>query len=198
MYLLLRALWARIGPHLQLLILLLGCLGAAPPAEAAQQVCHAAARAIASETGIPEEVLFQLAPTSRDARDLWPWTIRIAGETAQRFGTRDAALVYAYARFKRGARHFSIGCFQIRYNPRSRAFSSIEAMFEPEANARYAAAVLLTLHRKNRTWTGALSAYHARALNIAAIPDDLGHQPLRSVQPSDRRTVRLASMPGAT
>ena len=200
MYLPLRALQARFRAYLQVLGVLVGCVAFSQSADAAPQTCQSAARVIASETGIPEEVFVQLARTNWDnpGGAASPWTITMTGETTRHFGTRNAALAYLYARFVRGARHFSVGCFHLSYDPLSSAFPSIEAMFEPEANARHAAKILLELHRENRTWASAISAYHARSPNVAAATWRANRLSARSLPPSDRGTSKSATTLSAT
>lgn len=200
MYLPLQALQARFRAYLQLLGMLLGCVAFTQSADAAPETCQTAARVTAFETGIPEEVLVQLARTNWDDPGgvASPWAVTMTGEATRHFGTQDAALAYLYARFIRGARHFLVGCFHVSYDPFSSAFPSIEAMFEPKANARQAAKILLGLHRENRTWTSAISAYHARSPNVAAAAWRANRLVAWSLSPSDRRASRSASTLSAT
>jgi soluble lytic murein transglycosylase-like protein len=82
--------------------------------------------------------------------------------TGKWFDTRAAARAYAQAHFDAGARSFDVGCFQINYRWHGQAFASIDAMFDPEANALYAARFLARLYRETGDWTEAAGAYHSR------------------------------------
>ena len=78
------------------------------------------------------------------------------------FETEDAARAYVYEHFKRGARSFDVGCFQINYKWHHEAFASIEQMFDPMANALYAARFLGALKAEKGSWVEAAGAYHSR------------------------------------
>ncbi len=84
------------------------------------------------------------------------------------FDTEDAARAYVYRHFKRGARSFDLGCFQINYKWHGKAFDSIEAMFDPQKNALYAASFLLELYREKGDWGAAAGAYHSRTPKLAS------------------------------
>ncbi|WP_420011413.1 transglycosylase SLT domain-containing protein [Tateyamaria sp.] len=85
------------------------------------------------------------------------------------FETEDAARAFVFKHFKRGARSFDVGCFQINYKWHSAAFESIEEMFDPVKNARYAAQFLSQLHREMGSWREAAGAYHSRTPKFAKI-----------------------------
>ena len=149
---------------LALIICLLGwpSLTGASPA----QLCDQAARTISAETGVPLDVLRALtrAETGRGlAGQLqpWPWTVNIDGSGIW-FDTEAQARQHVFRHFRQGARNFDIGCFQINYRWHGQAFGSIEEMFDPMANARYAARFLLTLHAELGDWTAAVGRYHSR------------------------------------
>lgn len=95
-------------------------LGIAPAAAATQgQLCLDAAHRAASAHDIPEEVLVALTMTETATRrdgslQPWPWAVNDAG-TSHWFDTRDAALRYAFQRYKQGARNFDVGCFQLNF-----------------------------------------------------------------------------------
>ena len=69
--------------------------------------------------------------------------------------------------FKRGAVSFDVGCFQINYKWHHEAFTSIDQMFEPLANALYAAGFLKSLYAEKGSWGAAAGAYHSRNAQYA-------------------------------
>jgi hypothetical protein len=83
------------------------------------------------------------------------------------FDTEDAARAYVFQHFKRGARSFDVGCFQINYKWHGAAFQSIDQMFDPIENARYAATFLKELYNESGDWSVAAGAYHSRTPEYA-------------------------------
>lgn len=83
------------------------------------------------------------------------------------FDDLNSAQKYVDKNMERGARSFDVGCFQINYRWHGQAFSSVEEMFEPNANALYAAEFLLTLYDELGDWTKAAGAYHSRTPKFA-------------------------------
>lgn len=134
-------------------------------------ICDRAAARTAKETGVPIDVLraIALTETGRSRRGTfapWPWTVNMEGKGVW-FATSDEALRYAERHFRRGARSFDVGCFQINYRWHGHAFASIEQMFDPLANARYAARFLGELHEEFGDWSRAAGAYHSRTPKFA-------------------------------
>ncbi len=135
-------------------------------------VCDRAARHAATETGVPLSVLWAITRTetgrSKDGQLLpWPWTVNMEG-AGKWFETEDAARAYVFKHFKRGARSFDVGCFQINYKWHGTAFRSIDQMFDPLENARYAASFLRRLYRETGDWSVAAGAYHSRTPEYAS------------------------------
>lgn len=135
------------------------------------QICDAVAHTVARETGVPASVLQAITRTEtgrkRNGRMLpWPWTVNMEGK-GMWFDTEDEARAYVFRNFKRGARSFDVGCFQINYKWHGQAFKSIEQMFEPLANARYAAKFLQELYAETGDWSDAAGAYHSRTPKYA-------------------------------
>jgi hypothetical protein len=96
----------------------------------------------------------------------WPWTVNMEGKGLW-FDTQDDARAYVYSQYKRGARSFDVGCFQINYKWHGQAFASIDAMFDPVANAVYAAEFLRGLRAEEGSWSAAAGAYHSRTPEFA-------------------------------
>ena len=67
----------------------------------------------------------------------------------------------------KAVRNLDIGCFQINLRWHGHAFASVAQMFDPLANARYAAEFLTDLHREFGDWDAAVAAYHSRTPHFA-------------------------------
>lgn len=160
---------AILGPALRAILFGLFATWLGTPASGnadMSQICDRAAAQAAAATGVPISVLkaISLTETGRDrggtARP-WPWTVNMEGKGLW-FDSREAALGYAYEHYKRGARSFDVGCFQINYKWHHEHFASIEEMFDPSANALYAANFLMSLFEASGDWETAAGAYHSR------------------------------------
>lgn len=150
-------------------------LGAAAyPLRAAQdlsQICDQAAAYASRETGVPLSVLQAISLNETGQRRggamrPWPWTVNMEGKGVW-FDTEDEARAFVYRNYKRGARSFDVGCFQINYKWHGQAFASIEEMFQPQPNALYAAKFLLELYNEKGDWSSAAGAYHSRTPKYA-------------------------------
>ena len=138
---------------------------------ATSAICENAAIIASRESGVPLDVLraISLTETGRNGADgflPWPWTVNMEG-AGKWFDDLEAAQSYVDRHFARGARSFDVGCFQINYRWHGKAFSSIEEMFEPVANARYAARFLGELYDEMGDWSRAAGAYHSRTPKYA-------------------------------
>jgi len=135
------------------------------------QICDAAAQQVAAETGVPLSVLRAITRTEtgrgkNGTLKPWPWTVNMQGKGVW-FDTEEQARVYVFRHFKKGARSFDVGCFQINYRWHGQAFNSIEEMFDPLINTRYAAEFLGKLFAETGDWTRAAGAYHSRTQKYA-------------------------------
>lgn len=136
---------------------------AAPNPEA---VCDAVSDVAAREAGLPPSMLRALTRTetgrARAGRlTPWPWTVNMEG-AGHWFDNQEKALAFARKHHARGATSFDVGCFQINYRWHNKAFGSVEAMFDPLENARYAAKYLLELKAESGSWKTAIGHYHSR------------------------------------
>ena len=61
-----------------------------------------------------------------------------------------------------GRRSFDVGCFQINYHWHGHNFPSLEAMFDPDTGADYAARFLQSLYAERGNWSAAAGAYHSQ------------------------------------
>ena len=144
---------------------------ASDSAEAISATCERVAEEASRQSGVPVSVLkaISLAETGRKLGGKlrpWPWTVNMEG-AGHWFDTLDEARAYVFAEFKRGARSFDVGCFQINYKWHNQAFSSIDEMFDPLANALYAAQFLSELYAEKGSWDAAAGAYHSRTKEFA-------------------------------
>lgn len=157
------------------LLILLPAVYLPAPAPAAPTdlpaLCENAAHVAAAEAGVPVSVMRAITLTETGRRyggkqRPWPWTVNMEG-TGKWFDTPGEALAYVDRNFARGARSFDVGCFQLNYRWHGQAFASIEQMFEPLANARYAAKFLKSLYAETGDWSRAAGAYHSRTKKFA-------------------------------
>jgi hypothetical protein len=135
------------------------------------RICDQAAATAAHDSGVPLDVLRAITRTetgrARDGRlEPWPWTVNMEGKGVW-FDDLDAARAYVFRHFKRGARSFDVGCFQINYRWHQQHFQSIDDMFDPEQNAAYAARFLAELYAEFGDWSRAAAAYHSRTPKFA-------------------------------
>ncbi|MDZ7572794.1 MAG: transglycosylase SLT domain-containing protein [Pseudotabrizicola sp.] len=133
--------------------------------------CDNAAAKAAKSSGAPLDVLMAIArvETGRTIGGVfspWPWAVNQAG-TGSFFDTAQDAVVHVSQAMTNGERNIDIGCFQINVRWHGDAFASLDAMFDPNQNASYAAHFLLRLYDEFGTWDGAIGAYHSRQAGAA-------------------------------
>lgn len=91
----------------------------------------------------------------------WPWTINVDG-VGTYFETKDEAVATVKALQARGTRSVDVGCMQVNLFHHPTAFPSLEAAFDPETNATYAASFLTALFNQTRDWNLATAYYHSQ------------------------------------
>ena len=136
------------------------------PAANPAAICLAVADRAADAHGVPRAVMRALTRTETGrayggALQPWPWTVNMEG-AGHWFDSRAEALAYVAREQARGARSFDVGCFQLNHRWHGQAFASVEAMFDPAANADYAARFLKGLHAEGGSWDQAAGLYHSR------------------------------------
>lgn len=129
-------------------------------------LCDSAAHIAAQEFEVPIDVLLAITRTETGRTNQktlkpWPWTVNMEG-TGYWFSGRDDAQSFAIDRYRDGALNFDIGCFQINYRWHGKFFDTIEDMFDPVSNARYAANFLEQLFLEFGSWSAAAGAFHSR------------------------------------
>ncbi|PWR04441.1 hypothetical protein DKT77_01385 [Meridianimarinicoccus roseus] len=182
---------------------LAGCVlvpvaGQAAPG-AAQGLCEQAARRAADATGVPLPVLLAVSLTESGRKTgarfgPWPWVLNIAG-TGAFFDTRAAALARAQATLARGETSFDMGCFQINYRWHGDAFTSLDQMLDPGANAMYAARFLRELFAETGDWSVAAGHYHSRTPVHADRYRKVFHRHLAALGTGPLPSAPLAALP---
>ncbi len=130
------------------------------------QLCDLAAHRAARIAGVPLDILLAISRVET-GRDLgnglspWPWTINVAGDGAF-FDDAQAAIAQTTQLVDAGTENFDVGCFQLNYHWHGGAFQSLDAMFDPDTNALYAANFLATLYQSSGNWPQAIGAYHSQ------------------------------------
>ena len=156
---------------LALIALLAAQQGLAMPDARTAGICDTAARRAALSEDVPLDVLRAITrvETGRDSNGQltpWPWTINVEGQGFW-FTSEFEAKTYVFKIFKAGKRSFDVGCFQVNYRWHGKAFRSIDAMFDPDENATYAARFLKGLFEELGSWPAAVGAYHSRTPSLA-------------------------------
>ena len=134
-------------------------------------LCYRAAAAAAAETGVPIDVLVALTWTETGRAidseiQPWPWALNDGG-TSHWLPDQYTATDYVQRLIADGRTNFDVGCFQINYRWHGTNFPSIEAMFDPNQNALYAARFIQTLQEESGDWSTAAGAYHSRTPSFA-------------------------------
>lgn len=134
--------------------------------------CDGAALRAAAEQDIPPQIMRAITRVetgqSRDGTwQPWPWTINQQGD-GRWFDTREEAIAFADAAIRDGVTNMDIGCFQLNLRWHAENFGSLEEMFDPEANAAYAARFLNQNYAESGNWVDAVAAYHSATPELAA------------------------------
>jgi hypothetical protein len=144
---------------------------AADGSEDPSELCERAIVNGARRGGVPVEVLHAVALNETGRKDegnlrAWPWAINREGK-GYWFKSYEEALAFAKESLAAGRTSFDVGCVQINYRWHGHAFPSIEAMFDPEWTATYAAQFLRTLYEERGDWSAAAGAYHSLTPELA-------------------------------
>ena len=163
----------RFGPWPVLALLLSFAFLAAPAAAGPADICEGAIARGAAREGVPQDVLHAISLTETGRNDggrfrPYPWAINREG-TGYWFKSREEALAFAQASVLAGRPSFDVGCFQINYYWHGRNFSSLEAMFDPDTGATYAARFLKSLYGERGNWSLAAGAYHSQTPERAGV-----------------------------
>lgn len=135
-------------------------------AATADEICDIAAYHAAKDSSVPLSVLKSIArvesgQTRNGKFSPWPWTVNYDGQ-GHFFDTKTEALIFVNDLLQQGIINFDVGCFQVNLRWHAKNFSSIENVFDPIANAAYAARFLMQLYQQYGTWEVAVASYHSR------------------------------------
>jgi hypothetical protein len=145
--------------------------GLPPSAPSAQ--CDAAIAIAERATYLPPRLLGAIAEVESGRADgsgkirPWPWTINAEGRGAF-FDDKQQAIDAVRALQARGVRSIDVGCMQVNLMHHPNAFASLDAAFDPTANALYAARFLNSLYGISGSWVQAAAAYHSQTPAIGA------------------------------
>lgn len=89
----------------------------------------------------------------------WPWTITAEGK-GRFLDSKEGAIEAVQELRSRRIRNIDVGCMQVNLHYHPRAFSDLDAGFDPATNATYAARHLRALFRETGSWGNAVSLYH--------------------------------------
>lgn len=85
------------------------------------------------------------------------------------FDSKPAAVAWTRNALARGAHQVDVGCMQVNLQAHPNAFPTLDAAFDPAANADYAARFLTTLQADaGGNWFTATGYYHSRTPALAA------------------------------
>ncbi len=162
-------------------------------------ICDRAARRAAQAEGVPLNIMQAVTRIETGRRvdgglHPWPWTVNLEGK-GYWFGSEAEAKAYVFDVFKSGARSFDVGCFQINYRWHGKAFQSIDAMFDPDQNAAYAARFLKQLHAEHGGWSAAVGAYHSRTPEHARKYVDRFHTVMAALSDAPDQAARQIADP---
>jgi hypothetical protein len=158
--------------------------GAFPKGPGAQ--CRAAIRAAERAQDIPDQLMAAIARVESGRRepdgtvDPWPWSINAEG-IGHVYDSKAQAIAAVRALQSEGVRSIDVGCMQVNLMHHPDAFASLEAAFDPVANANFAAEFLQELHDETGTWPAATAWYHSatpalgadyRRKVMAALPEE--------------------------
>lgn len=135
--------------------------------------CRAAIAAAERNFGIPAGLMAAIGrvESGRQGADgqvePWPWSIDAEGN-GRVFETKAAAIATVQALQARGVRSIDVGCMQVNLLHHPDAFATLDAAFDPTANATYAARFLSQLHAQTGTWPDAAALYHSATPALAA------------------------------
>jgi hypothetical protein len=131
------------------------------------RLCDDAVGAAERRLGIPDKLLTAISHAEsgrwdgdRQATIAWPWTVTAEG-SGHYLPSRAAAIAKVEELRARGVRSIDVGCMQINLYYHADAFDDLDAAFDPQRNADYAAEFLAALHGETRSWPAAASRYHS-------------------------------------
>jgi hypothetical protein len=90
----------------------------------------------------------------------WPWSINAGGRSFYQ-PSKAAAIMTVRALRAIGLQAIDVGCFQIDLFYHPGAFTSLDAAFDPDANAQAAARILTFSRLNGSSWETVIAVYHS-------------------------------------
>ncbi len=165
-------------PRAPLLLLLLlvpplaGARAGVPLADPGRE-CRAAIATAEREFAIPAGLMAAIGrvESGRSGADgrvtPWPWSIDADG-SGRVFDSKLAAIAAVRSLQAAGTRSIDVGCMQVNLLHHPDAFASLDAAFDPVANAAFAARLLRQLYATTGSWPEAAALYHSATPALAA------------------------------
>ncbi len=152
---------------------LAACLALVAPAWAAEgwddprHACDRAAVQAEAEWHLPAGLLSAIGVVESGRGGLggtlpvaWPWSINADGRGAF-LSSKAAAIAAVHALYAAGRQVIHVGCFQVDLFYHPDAFATLEAAFDPHANAQAAARILALARLGVGSWDTAIALYHS-------------------------------------
>jgi len=95
----------------------------------------------------------------------WPWTINVEGK-GYYYSSKAEAIAATQKFLHAGKRSIDVGCMQVNLKHHPKAFSNLNAAFDPATNVAYAASFLKSNYNEMGNWIQAAAAYHSRTSNL--------------------------------
>jgi hypothetical protein len=136
-------------------------------------ICANAAEVAAKAADVPREWMHAIALAESGRHDdgrhtAWPWTVNDQGKGLW-FDDKRQAVHHVQQRLSAGKTMVDVGCFQINWRWHGQAFRSVEAAFDPNVNAAYAARFLRSLFEETGSWPKAVGRYHSATPALARL-----------------------------
>ena len=135
--------------------------------------CRAAIAAAERGFAIPAGLMAAIGRVESGRRgadgrvDPWPWSIDAEG-SGRVFASKAEAVAAVRSLQASGVRSIDVGCMQVNLLHHPDAFPSLDAAFDPDANAAFAARFLLQLRAAAGSWPEAAALYHSATPALAA------------------------------
>jgi hypothetical protein len=128
-------------------------------------VCEPLIRQYEAAHGIPHKLLtaISLVESGRKVQGgvvAWPWTINANGKPYV-FASKKEAITMVRKLRQIGVTSIDVGCMQVNLKQHPRAFSTLEAAFDPATNIAYAAKFLKAKKVNKGSWVSAVAHYHS-------------------------------------
>lgn len=131
------------------------------------RACDRAAAHAEAEWHLPAGLLSAIGVVESGRSDLgsarpvaWPWSIDVDGRDST-LSSKAAAIATVRALQAAGRKVIDVGCFQVDLFYHPDAFTTLEAAFDPDANAQAAARILTLARFSVGSWDTAIALYHS-------------------------------------